>query len=265
MAERWFGRIIAFVEAAGHEMRGNKSMRKSTLAVAAATVFLWGGAAMAADLGHSEDIYASTPVYSWTGFYVGANGGYGWGGEHQQVVAYGPAHMDFYPMGGVAGGQVGYNIQTKGVVLGVEATADWSGVGDHTHYTPPMGVEHENINNDSAFADISGRLGLALGRVLVYGKGGVAWGWFDHNYVEGGDHYTSKTVNQIGWLAGGGIEFALSPNWTTKIEYNYMDFGTGRFALNGTVVQAVDFHDTISVIKGGVNYKFGSQQAELLK
>jgi outer membrane immunogenic protein len=265
MAERCFGRIIAFVTETGDKNEGNESMRKSTVAAAAAMVFMGVGAAAAADLGHAEDIYAPTPVYSWTGFYVGANGGYGWGSEHQQVVAYGPAHMDFHPMGGVVGGQVGYNAQVKGLVLGVEGTANWSGVGDHTHFTPDMGDPHENINNDRAFADISGRVGLALGRVMIYGKGGVAWGWFDHTYVEDGDRYTSETVNQMGWLAGGGIEFALSPNWTTKIEYNYMDFGTGRFTLNGNFVQDVDFHDTINIIKAGVNYKFGSQQTELLK
>lgn len=248
-------------------------MRKLVMIAVAATFANVSGAS-AADLGRAapvkEDIYTPAPAYSWTGLYIGGNVGYGWADEHQQVQDTASAHMDFAPEGAIAGGQIGYNIQTKGLVLGVEGSGSWSGIEDNTIFTPPPArSEHESITELRGIVDISGRLGVALDRTLLYGKAGVAWGWFDHTYniTRGGEttQFTSDTEVMTGWLVGGGAEFALSKNWTAKVEYNYIDFGTGTFTLANSMIQKTDFDTTVNVVKGGVNYKFGGPQAEPLK
>jgi outer membrane immunogenic protein len=251
------------------------SMRKLMM-IAAAAAFAGAGGADAADLGQAsvkDDIYAPAPVFSWTGFYVGGNGGYGWASEHQQVLDAAAAHMDFDPEGGVAGGQVGVNWQPRsggGLVVGAEGSLEWTGVNDRTSYDPMGGAvsHHENRTDLRALGDVSGRLGFALDRTLIYAKGGVAWGQFDHSSVVHGTVYSSRADDRVGWLVGGGLEFAFSPNWSVKVEYNYIDFGAGTYALAdsaGYVAQSVDYNDTVNLVKGGVNYRFGAPQAEPLK
>lgn len=246
-------------------------MRKLVM-IAATAAFANMGGASAADLGHGhDDIYTAAPVFSWTGFYIGGNVGYGWADEHQQVQDTPAAHMDFAPEGVIAGGQIGYNIQTKGLVLGVEASLDWSGVEDNSTFVPGRDIRtHESITQLQGIADVSGRVGVALDRTLIYGKAGVAWGSFDHKYnltdAQGvTEHYTSDTITSTGWLVGGGLEFALSNNWTAKAEYNYIDFGTNTFVMKSAFVQATDSDYTVQIVKGGVNYKFGAPQTGSLK
>jgi outer membrane immunogenic protein len=251
-------------------------MRKLVMIAASAAIASMGGA-NAADLGRGgakDDIYSPAPAFSWTGFYIGGNGGYGWASEHQQVLDAAVAHMDFEPEGAVAGGQIGVNWQPRaggGLVIGAEGSLEWADITDRTPYDPMGGAvsHHENRTDLRGLGDISGRLGFALDRTLIYGKGGVAWGQFDHSSVVHGMNFTSRTDDRVGWLVGGGVEFAFSPNWSAKVEYNYVDFGTGTYALinpvNGRVAQSVDYTDTVNVIKGGVNYRFGSPQADALK
>ncbi len=81
---------------------------------------------------------------------------------------------------------------------------------------------------------IRGRLGIAWDRVLVYATGGVAFGDINSNIeVNGVDAagvpffgQRSRSNDRTGWTVGGGIEYALTPNWSVGAEYRYTDFGT---------------------------------------
>jgi outer membrane immunogenic protein len=114
------------------------------------------------------------------------------------------------------------------------------------------------------------RLGLAWDRVLFYAKGGAAWVNDDYSLsvapgVPGGlAGVTTVTADKTrwGWMVGVGVEYAFAQNWSVKVEYNYMDFGTERVLLtsNGAIPGQLPFEEDISrkiqVVKVGVNYKF---------
>jgi outer membrane immunogenic protein len=130
------------------------------------------------------------------------------------------------------------------------------------------------------FATIDGRVGFAVDRALVYVKGGAAYGHFTHNTsaefnffndvpgsVPVGVFNASATDNRWGATAGVGIEYAFARNWSAKLEYDYLDFGTRTVTLNGTVTNPFDnstsslsvsdrIREQVSVVRAGVNYRF---------
>ncbi len=197
------------------------------------------GPAMAADLSRADapavkaPAVVPTPVFSWTGFYIGANAGYGWGSGDGL-----PGSLGADPQGWVGGGQAGYNYQfDNNVVAGVEA--DLQG-GD---ISAEAGGLSSTLNT---LGTVRGRLGYAAGRVMPYVTGGLAWGNNSLDYL-GLDQ--SKT--HVGWTAGAGVEYALSEHWTAKTEYQYTDLGSKFYDALGA-----DAGVTAHTAKVGVNFKF---------
>ncbi|HSI40589.1 MAG TPA: outer membrane protein [Xanthobacteraceae bacterium] len=175
----------------------------------------------------------ATPVFDWTGFYLGANGGYGWGS--------GSAYADQLGIkqdGWFGGGQLGVNYQFgNNVVLGAEADIAASDFQDS--------VDGVSSKLDY-FGTVRGRLGYAFGNVLPYVTGGFAWG---HNEVSFDGLSSDKTLT--GWTAGAGLEYAVTNNWTVKAEYLYMDLGDAYYDSIGANVGVTE-----NLGKVGVNYKF---------
>jgi outer membrane immunogenic protein len=180
------------------------------------------------------------PFYNWTGFYAGAHIGVGWsdgdGGSSS---------------GFLGGGQVGFNYQINQWVLGVEADIAGTTIKDSFSI-----FEGPILVTGSASLDwvstLAPRFGYAFDRWLVYGKFGGAWAHTSFTVngtiagVPGGFGFAQDQTNS-GWVLGVGTEYALWNNWTAKVEYNMMDFGSdGPFADN-------KFH----VFKAGLNYRFG--------
>ena len=108
-----------------------------TLVAAAGLSLALAHSASAADLSMPPIYKAPPPAYfSWTGWYVGANGGYGWGQtSHTATTGVtgipglpGLTTGNFNTRGGVAGGTVGYNYQMGNWLLGAEADLDWSNI-----------------------------------------------------------------------------------------------------------------------------------------
>ncbi|MEP9354737.1 outer membrane protein [Xanthobacter sp. KR7-65] len=173
------------------------------------------------------------PVFSWTGFYIGGNAGYGWGtGED----ALGVAGID--PKGAFGGGQLGFNYQFgNNIVAGLEA--DIQG-GDLSAGAPGLSASLGTLGT------VRGRLGYAVGPVLPYVTGGFAYGNMSVDTLGASQ---SKTLT--GWTAGAGLEYALTEHWTAKTEYLYTDLGS-------------KFYDTLGASAGttsqtariGINYKF---------
>ena len=234
-------------------------MLKRALLGVSALALLGCGAASAADLATKYPVKAVVPVvpvFSWTGFYLGANVGYGWGNNNYDYRnAIGVAYN--YNIGGgdgwVGGGQIGYNYQfANNVVLGVEADIDWTGIGNTNLIT--VGPLANGINNNGAtldyFGTIRARVGYAFDRVLPYITGGAAWGHTSFGTYYGAD--TSST--NWGWTIGAGVEYAITNNFTAKIEYLYVDLGGNNynFTNGGSLNTSFD----MSVLKAGVNYKF---------
>lgn len=256
-------------------------MRRSLLVTNVLAVLMAGGAAQAADLSTKMVTKApvAAPVFSWTGFYIGAQAGYGWG-QNDFSNSYDPlnpttmsaADAEFSTDGWMLGGQIGYNYQINNIVLGVEADAAWSditGSGSYYNGIAPSCIQSNDpcTSKIDALGTITGRLGVALDRVLLYAKGGAAWATTSHTagYTDlanpGFNYHASTDSTRWGWTVGAGVEWAFFNNWSAKVEYNYIDLGssdaTFAFVPNTYInpyVATVD--QTLSVVKAGINYRF---------
>ena len=218
--------------------------------------------AMAADI--SRPVYKAPPAgalpvtYDWTGFYVGGHVGYGWADKDWRD-AFG-LNVSNKADGFLGGGQVGFNYQIGQFVLGVEGDFSWSGINGG-HHRPAAIVRRplgNTFNTDVNWVStLTGRVGLAFDRWLVYGKGGVAWANdnFSTNRLHASRAPTDVTDTRIGWTAGAGVEYAFAPAWSAKLEYNYMDFGNR--AVSFAPGTSTDIDQQIHAVKFGINYKFG--------
>jgi outer membrane immunogenic protein len=184
------------------------------------------------------------PVYNWTGFYLGANGGGGWGHSSWNANTTG-VNLS----GGQAGGTIGYNRQLGNVVFGVEGDIDWSGFnGSSTTAGCPGGCS----TSDSWLSTVRGRIGYSFDRVMPYATGGLAVG----DIRASAPGFAGGTSTNAGWTLGGGVEFALPGNWTAKAEYLRVDLG----GFNCTGCSAPPTNNVSlqeNVFRAGVNYHFG--------
>jgi outer membrane immunogenic protein len=250
-------------------------LRFGAAAVAAAVLGM--SAASAADLGGPR--YGSIkdePVYekpfSWTGFYIGAHGGYAWGEfEDEGNPAADPKRIK----GGFGGAQIGYNYQRpNNIVLGIEADISIGGPGKDWLGHKISGNQHDPyFGSDEVewFGTVRARAGYAMGRFLPYVTGGVIFGENKHSLgcdrsvapggstgCRAGEFETSDSKLSVGWVVGAGVEYALRDNWTIKAEYLYADIGTGKVDLvdpNYPNIQR-DFDGHMNLVRAGINYKF---------
>jgi outer membrane immunogenic protein len=181
-----------------------------------------------------------SPAYNWSGFYIGAMGGFGWETDAGS--------------GGFGGGTVGYNWQLPGsqFVFGVEVDAAGAGIKDS--FTEDAGgflVTTENKIN--AFGSVTGRAGFALDAALIYAKGGWAWTNAKTSFSDG-VMTISDSQTHTGYTIGGGLEYLFTPNWSAKAEYMYTSLGSETYNFAGQPLDSgsFDFH----TIKVGVNYHF---------
>lgn len=210
-------------------------MKKLLLATAA--IFA-AGPALAADLPRYDEPAAPAqayvaPGFNWTGFYAGANIGYGWGDYDTSAVRLNDA-------GGITGGiQAGYNLQYDPIVVGIEGELGYAGIEDK--FAGAKGTL-------SWRGALTPRLGFAFDRFLPYVKGGLAAGQVDFKFPNGKDD-----AFMWGWTVGAGVEYAVTDNVSVKLEYNYTDLGRDTFTVGG-----VPFRGGYSGsdVKVGVNYKF---------
>jgi outer membrane immunogenic protein len=208
-------------------------------------------AANAADLPRRHAMPpAKVPVYEmpydWTGFYVGINGGGGWG-KSSWSNSYGTADADI--SGGLVGGTLGYNYQMGQAVFGLEGDIDWSDIRGTTSTGICAGTSCETRN--SWLATARGRIGYAFDRVMPFVTGGAAFG--DIKTTPAG--YGSTTTTRTGWTVGGGAEFAIAGPWTAKVEYLYVDLGKGSCDAAACGIPT-DASFTSNIVRAGINFRF---------
>jgi outer membrane immunogenic protein len=230
--------------------------------------------ASAADLGTPAPapVYAKAPVQiappTWTGCYIGAEGGYAWG--RQSVTDSDPGSLfglplvsGLSPSGGLAGGTVGCNYQTGMFVLGVENDLSWTDFSGSAVDQPPFVTTFTHGTKTTWLDTLRGRVGVAVGRGLLYATGGAAFTNIDDT-ANSGAVVASQTYTATGWTVGGGVEWMLpDPHWSVKAEYLYADFGshTDNFSafstgVPGTVFADVNTHLTENLVRAGINYRF---------
>jgi outer membrane immunogenic protein len=220
--------------------------------VIAATALLMTSSAFAADAVVDGPVPES--VYNWSGAYIGLHGGYSRGsGDEDDYLGGETAHPE--ADGFLLGGQVGYNYQWGAFVVGIEGDLSYSsadGEGDIE------GVINARIKSEYNYlASVTGRVGYAVDRTLIYAKGGIGFTELELTDVAlSGVVNGSGSESLTGWTIGGGVEHAFNDHWTIKGEYQFYDFSADipTTVLFGGRVYDDDFN--VHAIKVGFNYKF---------
>lgn len=206
--------------------------------------------AVAADLSVAP-LYTKAPpaevtqAYNWTGFYLGANGGGGWGRSWWSAPG-----TAVNLSGAQAGGTAGYNWQYGNTVLGLESDLDWSNLkGTNSSGCAAAGCTSQN----DWLSTVRGRLGYSFGAVMPYVTGGLAVG----DIKASTPGFAGASTTNAGWVVGGGLEFALPGNWSAKAEYLHVDLGNLNCGTNcgPTATNNVSMHE--NVVRAGLNYHFG--------
>jgi outer membrane immunogenic protein len=215
------------------------------IGISAATLAI--SAANAADLSPGyQTPMAPVPVYrafySWTGFYLGINGGGGWGRSQWDGI------NPFDVSGGFIGGTVGYNWQIGHVVLGAEGDIDWSGIDGTTTVLCPPGCTTRNY----WLATVRGRLGYAWDRFLPYVTGGLAVGDISAKIpgLPGG------SITNAGWTIGAGVEVGIVSNVSIKAEYLFVDLADFNCGLNCGLLPNANVSFYSNLFRGGLNVRF---------
>jgi len=248
------------------------------------------GSALAADLPSRAPppVYLPpVPIFTWTGIYVGGQIGYAWGQDHNDFVtafpARGPLLVGVFAdntfgqnsNGVIGGAHVGYNYQINQWVLGLEGDVNGTSMKKTLVFAPgvfggPVGLFGTGITATTR-ADIQGsirgRVGVAWDRALLYATGGVAFGGFNTSYsvfspffATGGT--ASFSTTRVGWTVGGGIDYAVTNNWSVRAEYRYTDFGRATNTPFSTVFAPFGggftgrHHFTENQVQVGFSYKF---------
>jgi outer membrane immunogenic protein len=265
-------------------------MKKILLASVA--LFGFAGAASAADLpmraAPPAPVFSAVPVFTWTGFYVGVNAGYGWQDNNDSsvfvpagtfttapgasgVITYGDDDGD----GFVGGGQIGYNYQIGSFVLGLEADLQFADLGGSNGTatfpaTFPAGFNPAGTAGGiDWFGTVRARAGVAFGQALIYATGGFAFGGADDDDDRFG--LVNDDDVRTGWALGGGVEYAFTNNLTLGIEglWVNLDGGNDDLTFIGTervageaqarfVAGGNDDDNDFFIARAKLNFKFGT-------
>ena len=251
--------------------------------IAIAGLVAGASAASAADLPARQapppaPFVAAVPIFTWTGFYVGAQAGYSWGDNNN---GFGIANSNVAFIGGtpfvvsglnngdssdgfLIGGHVGYNAQFGQFVVGVEGDLEWSDLGgsDSTFALTNVNTRQTVLINSGLGLDWQGsiraRLGWAFDRTMIYATGGFAFAGVNdsNNFNIVNPLFTNGDDTVSGWTLGAGVEYAFTNNLTTRIEYRYTSYdnsGTNFFDdASFDRGKDLDFH----TVRVGVSYKF---------
>lgn len=189
---------------------------------------------------------AFVPTFTWAGFYIGGNAGYGWGRVSDPTNNF---HTDLN--GALVGGQVGYNWQTGNWVFGIEGDIQKSWQEESASATVPGGLA--TIKGEFPwFATLRGRLGYAWDRHLLYATGGAAWVNVKLSGTLAGAT-ASDSDTTFAWTIGGGWEWMFYDRWSAKAEYLYLDTGDTTVTLFGVPVGGSSHSH---IVRLGINYHF---------
>jgi outer membrane immunogenic protein len=220
---------------------------------------------------------AVPPPFSWTGFYIGGNVGAAWT-QGKLSDSLGNSWSNAQQAVFTGGGQVGANYQFNWAVVGVEADFDWMANNHNSSnavFAAPIGAVQFSANN-RWLTTIAARFGVAADNWLFYAKGGGGWVGVGNptitNVTTGGSISVSNSNSNSGWLAGGGIEWGFAPNWTARLEYDYLGLSSQSHTVTATIPNGVGtcvtlggcpFADTLTVhnrdvqtLTLGINYLF---------
>jgi outer membrane immunogenic protein len=212
----------------------------------------------------------AAPIYDWTGFYIGANGGWG---QSRNCWGFLPVAGGFISdgcsdrSGGLAGGQIGYRWQTGQFVFGLEGQGDWADLsGSRLSTVDPFFTLHTRVDGIGLF---TGQIGWAWNQALFYVKGGgaVTGNKFDIRTTLLDVSVASGSSTRWGAAVGAGFEYGFAPNWSVGVEYDHLFMGDNNNSfsvVNPIVAGAINrISQDIDMVTVRVNYRFGGYGAPI--
>jgi outer membrane immunogenic protein len=199
--------------------------------------------------------YAPAAIYNWTGLYIGGNLGAGVANSSWNDPFTGGANTFRSGAGFLGGAQIGANYQLNMLVLGIEGDFDWTGLKGSG--TDSIG---DTINTNTNWTStVTGRIGAAFDRLLVYGKGGLALAQDQSNLTDLGGGSSGMSLTRTGWTVGAGLEYGITRNWSARIEYDYLGFGSQTLNFSTPLQPAYSTSANLNVqeVKAGINFRFG--------
>ena len=215
---------------------------------------------------------------NWSGFYLGINGGGAWGRSRYDFTTSGTTTGNFDINGAMAGGTIGFNVQSGAVVWGIEGDLDWTNIRGTNSNRPTAPAVGGFVCNGPVAAGGTGFTCATENDWLATARGRLGWaapgGWMP--YITGGAAFGNARARitsdpalavfagqndiRVGWTAGGGVEWmlgAMAPNWSVKAEYLYVDLGKESCGLgNCSALTATNMRFQTHTVKAGINYKF---------
>jgi outer membrane immunogenic protein len=230
---------------------------KRILMATLSMVTLASASALAADLPqrpvYNAPAMVAAPVPMWTGCYLGGNVGGAFGRANLDVNGVGTVTRS--ESGFAAGGQVGCDYQFNGGwVIGARNMTDWTDLHSSGTFN-----NNAAVNFDAQWFDtLTARLGYAVvPNTLLYFQGGVAWSHNSANVTTNNVQNGQISNTRTGWTIGGGVEYMFAPNWSTFLEYNYMDFGSSATSAASSICPAgCSFSTNEQTILVGLNFRF---------
>jgi outer membrane immunogenic protein len=252
---------------------GRNTMKKFLLGTVGVVALGMTAPASAADLAARPYVKAPpmiAAVYDWSGFYIGANGG--WGSSRNcytntaiagfTIPAVGEGCHD--ATGGTAGGQIGYRWQTGGWVFGLEAQGNWADLSGSNASLATLGLTSNRTKID-AFGLFTGQIGYAWNNTLLYVKGGgaVTDDAYDGIFAPTGTFIDHASETRWGGTVGVGLEYGFAPNWSVGVEYDHLFMGTQNqaftsvFPVTGFNTRNDDIRQNVDLVTARINFKFG--------
>ena len=212
------------------------------------------------------------PVWSWSGCYVGGHAGGLWARQEDWIVRTPGGAFYGQSLGGheadswLAGAQAGCDYQfAGGFVIGIQGDYAWTDAEGRHDSAREFGVAYHD--KGKSLASVTGRVGYAWDRFLGYVRGGGAWQRDDYwaSTIIAGTVYAGRETRP-GWTIGVGGEYAFTNFLSGFVEYSYYDFGTRQIGLTPLLVGLrpgfVDVKETTSVVRAGLNFRFGGYAAK---
>jgi outer membrane immunogenic protein len=224
-------------------------------------IALSAASAQAADLAARPRAYTKAPVmspiYDWSGFYIGLNGG---GGSSHNCWSNGGIGEGCHDAtGGTVGGQIGYRWQAANWVFGVEAQGNWADLKGSN--ASQLFLNTTNQTKIDAFGLFTGQVGYTWNNVLGYVKGGAAV--TDTKYTglatASGIAFDQATETRWGGAIGAGLEIGFAPNWSVGVEYDHLFMGNSNITLNagGFATRTDNIKQDVDLGMVRLNYRFG--------
>ena len=258
--------MVRFNEAA-HD-NGDRVMKKFLLGTVGLLALGMAAPATAADLAARPYTKAPppmvAPIYDWTGFYIGANGG--WGQSHSCWNIVDPFGVNLADgcrdrSGGLFGGQIGYRWQASQWVFGLEAQGDWADLSNQrVSLFNPLFSTRTQTDGIGLF---TGQIGYAWNAALFYLKGGAAVtsNRFSILTTLNNVELAAASATRWGGTVGVGFEYGFAPNWSVGLEYDHLFMGNANNSFTAPAVPAAFFNNRISqdvdMLTLRVNYRFG--------